>query len=91
MKRDYDDLLGSFMGEKEGLTDTQIADNVIGLIFAARDTTASVLTWILKYLGENPSILQAVTVRMISQFLNQFPLHSLKKFRNLILLCFLGL
>ncbi|KAG7015108.1 Abscisic acid 8'-hydroxylase 1 [Cucurbita argyrosperma subsp. argyrosperma] len=61
MKRDHNDLLGSFMGEKEGLTDEQIADNVIGLIFAARDTTASVLTWILKYLGENPSVLQAVT------------------------------
>nr|GLL44380.1 abscisic acid 8'-hydroxylase 1-like [Ipomoea trifida] len=44
-----------------GLTDEQIADNIIGVIFAARDTTASVLTWILKYLAENPSVLQAVT------------------------------
>ncbi|XP_022941670.1 abscisic acid 8'-hydroxylase 1-like [Cucurbita moschata] len=60
-QRDYNDLLGSFMSEKEGLTDEQIADNVIGIIFAARDTTASVLTWILKFLGENPSVLQAVT------------------------------
>lgn len=60
---DHNDLLGSFMGDKEGLTDEQIADNIIGVIFAARDTTASVLTWILKYLGENPSVLQAVTVR----------------------------
>ncbi|BBH02676.1 cytochrome P450, family 707, subfamily A, polypeptide 1 [Prunus dulcis] len=58
---DHKDLLGSFMGDKEGLTDQQIADNVIGVIFAARDTTASVLTWIVKYLGENPSVLQAVT------------------------------
>lgn len=62
-KRDHTDLLGSFMEDSEGLTDEQIADNVIGVIFAARDTTASVLTWILKYLGENPSVLQAVTVR----------------------------
>lgn len=61
MKQDYSDLLGSFMGDKEGLTDEQIADNIIGVIFAARDTTASVLTWILKYLGENPSVLEAVT------------------------------
>ncbi|KAF5477625.1 hypothetical protein F2P56_004245, partial [Juglans regia] len=61
MKLDHKDLLGSFMGEKEGLTDEQIADNIIGVIFAARDTTASILTWILKYLGENPSVLQAVT------------------------------
>ncbi|KAM1127304.1 hypothetical protein ACFX13_038090 [Malus domestica] len=60
-EEDHKDLLGSFMGDKEGLTDQQIADNVIGVIFAARDTTASVLTWIVKYLGENPSVLQAVT------------------------------
>lgn len=62
-KQDFHkDLLGSFMDEKSGLTDEQIADNVIGVIFAARDTTASVLTWIVKYLGENPSVLEAVTV-----------------------------
>ncbi|XP_057965834.1 abscisic acid 8'-hydroxylase CYP707A2-like [Malania oleifera] len=61
MKLNNNDLLGSFMGDKEGLTDEQIADNIIGVIFAARDTTASVLTWILKYLAENPSVLEAVT------------------------------
>ncbi|PHT58670.1 Abscisic acid 8'-hydroxylase 1 [Capsicum baccatum] len=60
-KQNHTDLLGSFMGGQEDLTDEQIADNIIGVIFAARDTTASVLTWILKYLGENPSVLQAVT------------------------------
>ncbi|XP_038698603.1 abscisic acid 8'-hydroxylase CYP707A2-like [Tripterygium wilfordii] len=61
MKVQHKDLLGSFMDDKEDLTDQQIADNIIGVIFAARDTTASVLTWILKYLGENPSVLRAVT------------------------------
>ncbi|XP_058190288.1 abscisic acid 8'-hydroxylase CYP707A2-like [Rhododendron vialii] len=61
MKHNQADLLGSFMGDKEGLTDEQVADNIIGLIFAARDTTASVLTWIVKYLAENPCVLQAVT------------------------------
>ncbi|KAH6774342.1 cytochrome P450 [Perilla frutescens var. frutescens] len=61
MKTDHSDLLGSLMGDAEGLTDDQIADNVIGVIFAARDTTATVLTWILKYLAENPTVLQAVT------------------------------
>lgn len=61
MKKDHQDLLSSFMGDKNSLTDEQIADNVIGVIFAARDTTASVLTWIIKYLAENPSVLQAVT------------------------------
>lgn len=63
---DHNDLLESFMGDKEGLTDEQIADNVIGVIFAARDTTASVLTWIMKYLGENQSVLEAVTVSILS-------------------------
>lgn len=53
-------LLASLIDPKEGLTDDQIADNIIGLIFAARDTTASVLTWIVKYLAENPQVLQAV-------------------------------
>nr|AFP74115.1 ABA 8'-hydroxylase CYP707A2 [Phelipanche ramosa] len=62
MKQIHNDLLGSFMEDgEEGLTDEQIADNIIGVIFAARDTTASVLTWILKYLAENPGVLQAVT------------------------------
>jgi (+)-abscisic acid 8'-hydroxylase len=57
----HTDLLGSFMEDKAGLTDEQIADNIIGVIFAARDTTASVLTWILKYLADNPTVLEAVT------------------------------
>ena len=60
-KQVYNDLLASFMDEKAGLSDEQISDNIIGVIFAARDTTASVLTWIVKYLGENPSVLESVT------------------------------
>ncbi|KAK9077864.1 hypothetical protein SSX86_006202 [Deinandra increscens subsp. villosa] len=60
-KEQHNDLLASFMEEKEELSDEQIADNIIGVIFAARDTTASVLTWILKYLAENPAVLQSVT------------------------------
>ncbi|XP_031387717.1 abscisic acid 8'-hydroxylase 2 isoform X1 [Punica granatum] len=43
------------------LSDMQIADNIIGVIFAAHDTTASALTWALKYLHDNPEILCAVT------------------------------
>lgn len=72
-KAEADDLLGSLMETKQGLTDDQIADNIIGVIFASRDTTASVLTWIVKYLGENPSILRAVTVRFLSSYSFFFP------------------
>lgn len=51
--------------EKKKLSDSQIADNIIGVIFAAQDTTASVLTWILKYLHDNHHLLQAVQVKSI--------------------------
>ncbi|KZV37666.1 abscisic acid 8'-hydroxylase 2 [Dorcoceras hygrometricum] len=43
------------------LSDDQIADNIIGVIFAAHDTTASVLTWLLKYLHDNADVLDCVT------------------------------
>ncbi|KAK6247099.1 hypothetical protein QUC31_018664 [Theobroma cacao] len=58
-------LLGVLLGSKnqkvDQLSDSQIADNVIGVIFAAHDTTASVLTWVLKYLHDNRDLLEAVT------------------------------
>lgn len=55
-------LLGSEDGKENHLTDSQISDNIIGLIFAAHDTTASVLTWLFKYLHDNNEVLEAVTV-----------------------------
>ncbi|XP_040383443.1 abscisic acid 8'-hydroxylase 3 [Oryza brachyantha] len=60
------DLLGCLMQSRAGgddgalLTDEQVADNVIGVLFAAQDTTASVLTWIVKYLHDHPKLLEAV-------------------------------
>ena len=72
-KAEANDLLGSFMQDAE-LTDDQITDNIIGVLFAARDTTASVLTWIIKFLRENPAILKAVTVRHHSALLSFFKL-----------------
>ncbi|KAK9127074.1 hypothetical protein Syun_015871 [Stephania yunnanensis] len=59
-------LLGVFLGADQQnpkfnqLSDSQVADNIIGVIFAAHDTTASVLTWILKYLHDNKEVLDAV-------------------------------
>jgi (+)-abscisic acid 8'-hydroxylase len=63
------DLLGCLMNSREergktALTKDQIADNIIGVLFAAQDTTASVLTWILKYLHDDPKLLEAVKVRV---------------------------
>ena len=53
----------NFKDEKgQTLTEDQIADNIIGVLFAAQDTTASVLTWILKYLHDDQKLLEAVKV-----------------------------
>ncbi|XVF67584.1 hypothetical protein PTKIN_Ptkin10aG0132700 [Pterospermum kingtungense] len=58
------DLLGhllNFKDEKgQTLTEDQIADNIIGVLFAAHDTTASFITWILKFLQDDPKLLEAV-------------------------------
>lgn len=62
------DLLGHLLNYKDEkgqtLSDDQIADNVIGVLFAAQDTTASVLTWILKYLHDDQKLLEAIKVRL---------------------------
>lgn len=50
------------------LTEDQIADNVIGVLFAAQDTTASALTWILKYLYDDQKLLEAVKVLSVDSF-----------------------
>lgn len=59
-------LLGHLLNFKDvkgqTLTEDQIADNIIGVLFAAHDTTASVITWILKFLHDDPKLLEAVKV-----------------------------
>lgn len=68
MKTHDKDLLGCLLNFKDDhgeiLNKDQIADNIIGVLFAAQDTTASVMTWILKYLYDNPKLLETVTVRL---------------------------
>lgn len=62
------DLLGHLLNFKDEngqvLSRDQISDNIIGVLFAAQDTTASVLTWILKYLHDDQKLLEAVKVRI---------------------------
>ncbi|KAH9316086.1 hypothetical protein KI387_024713, partial [Taxus chinensis] len=66
----HKDLLQSLMASRdergEGLKEEQITDNVIGVLFAAQDTTATVLTWVVKFLSEYPALLDAVTVEQES-------------------------
>ncbi|KAG4912191.1 hypothetical protein JHK82_052774 [Glycine max] len=40
--------------------------NVIGVLFEAEDTTASVLTWILKYLEDDHKLLEAIKTKQYS-------------------------
>ncbi|GAA0146374.1 oxygenase [Lithospermum erythrorhizon] len=58
-------LLNSKDEEGRTLDEEQIADNIIGVLFAAQDTTASVMTWIIKYLHDNPKLLEAVKVLLL--------------------------
>ncbi|KAI4321032.1 hypothetical protein MLD38_034455 [Melastoma candidum] len=46
------------------LDDAQIVDNIIGVLFAARDTTANIMTWLIKHLHENTKLLEAVKLVM---------------------------
>ncbi|CAN1324611.1 Abscisic acid 8'-hydroxylase 4 [Linum perenne] len=62
MQRDLLGYLLRFNGEEGGLSEQQVSDNIIGVLFAAQDTTASILTWILKYLHDNLHVLQSVQV-----------------------------
>ncbi|KAJ6365009.1 hypothetical protein OIU76_029897 [Salix suchowensis] len=60
-EKDFLGQLLNFKNEKgEIITEDQIADNIIGVLFAAQDTTASVLTWIMKYLHDDQKLLEAV-------------------------------
>ncbi|KAM3711532.1 hypothetical protein ACJW31_01G115200 [Castanea mollissima] len=40
--------------DENKLTDTQLKDNILTLLVAGHDTTTAALTWIMKFLGENP-------------------------------------
>ena len=70
-------------------TDSQVVDNLIGVIFAAHDTTASVLTWVLKYLHDNTNLLEAVTVTLFLSFIIQFYYQSIYIMSKLIIFLYL--
>ncbi|XP_048334513.1 abscisic acid 8'-hydroxylase 4 isoform X2 [Ziziphus jujuba] len=60
------DLLGSLLNfkdaEGQNLSQNEIVDNIIGVLFAAQDTTASLLTWILKYIHDDSKLLEAIKI-----------------------------
>ena len=65
------DFLGSLVmkhrkedGEEDEnkLTDQQLKDNILTLLVAGHDTTTAALTWLIKFLDENPIVLEKLRV-----------------------------
>lgn len=44
--------------EVDKLTDSQLKDNILTLLVAGHDTTTAGLTWLVKFLGENPDVME---------------------------------
>ena len=44
--------------DENKLTDTRLKDNILTLLVAGHDTTTAALTWLMKFLGENPDVLE---------------------------------
>ncbi|XP_061361828.1 abscisic acid 8'-hydroxylase 3-like [Gastrolobium bilobum] len=44
--------------DENKLTDKQLKDNILTLLVAGHDTTTAALTWIVKFLEENPTVLE---------------------------------
>lgn len=49
-------------GEDDKLTDKQLKDNILTLLIAGHDTTTAALTWLIKFLEENPIVLKQLRV-----------------------------
>ncbi|WCJ35215.1 cytochrome P450 family 722 subfamily A polypeptide 1 [Euphorbia peplus] len=47
------------------LSDAEIKDNILTMIIAGQDTTASAITWMVKYLGENQDVLNTLCAEQI--------------------------
>lgn len=59
---DEDDGGGGGDRDADKLTDAQLKDNILTLLVAGHDTTTAGLTWLIKFLGENPEALQKLRV-----------------------------
>ncbi|KAH9662731.1 cytochrome P450 family 722 subfamily A polypeptide 1 [Citrus sinensis] len=55
--KDRASLSSSSSETPKKLTDEEIQDNILTMIIAGQDTTASAITWMVKYLSENEEVL----------------------------------
>lgn len=49
---------------EDKLTDKQLKDNIMTLLIEGHDTTTAGLTWVVKFLGENPDVLEKLRVML---------------------------
>lgn len=59
----YDDEAQS---PSPSLSDLEIKDNILTMIIAGQDTTASAITWMVKYLDENQDVLRILEAEQLS-------------------------
>ncbi|PRQ27078.1 putative 3-epi-6-deoxocathasterone 23-monooxygenase [Rosa chinensis] len=60
LRADEDDFLQQILRNEaggNGLTDEEVKDNILTMVIAGQDTTATAVTWMVKFLGENPEVL----------------------------------
>lgn len=69
--------------QDDKLTDKQLKDNILTLLVAGHDTTTAALTWLIKFLAENPDVLERLRVKSILCLLKNLRLLLLN---NLILI-----
>ncbi|XP_050366455.1 cytochrome P450 85A1 isoform X2 [Argentina anserina] len=63
LEANVDDLLQQILrngAAGHGLTDEEVIDNILTMVIAGQDTTASAMTWMVKFLGENPDVLHTL-------------------------------
>lgn len=67
-KAQHEDFLQRLLKEEEGggtLSDAEIVDNILTMLIAGQDTTASAITWMVKFLDENQDVLQNLRVSLL--------------------------
>lgn len=71
-RKQHSDVLGILMDvkidDKTLLSNGELQDNILTLLFAAHDTSAAALTWTLKNLTENVRLLNDLTVCITELF-----------------------
>lgn len=68
------------------LTDEQLKDNILTMIIAGQDTTASAITWMVKYLDDNTEVLNLLREEQLSAAKNRIttsPRLSLEDLSNM--------